>query len=57
MQAIVEIKFSNIIVEILLEDREVIFPDDEKTQNTESYLNISSPKTFSKLPARLPSQR
>ena len=58
MQAIIEIKFSNIIVEILVEEREIIFREpNENKNNNEHIKNVIYPKIQSKTATRLPSQR
>lgn len=58
VQAIMEIKFSNIIVEILLEERGVIFRDENDNNNdNETSENLPSPRVHSKTATRLPSQR
>ena len=59
VQAIIEIKFSNIIVEILVEEQAIIFHDvdEEKKSDADAHENLPSPKVFTKTATRLPSQR
>ena len=56
VQAILEIKFSNIIVEILVEEKDALFKGGEKSEKMEG--EVAAPKIASKPSiAKLPSQK